>query len=105
MNKLILMLLIVVLSGCSATPKGCDGVLSIGAGYKLFQTKSHYLNEYNELTKRHNSGVSGRLNLGMECEKIRTGYEHRSDVFNGRPFNDNLDTTTDEIYIDYVIRF
>lgn len=91
--KTLLILLSLLLSGCSSTK--CFTYGKVGAGYKFDEAVIYYNGE------TLHDPISARLEIGKQCERWSYGVSHHSQWFNGKPFNNNNEYHKSEIFIDY----
>ena len=94
MKKLLLLALLTV--GCSHTP-----YVKVGTGYKIQETEFTNL----QTGENVNDKVSARIEMGLEYGAITYGISHHSQWFSGAPFNNNMEYSKTEVFIDYTLRF
>ena len=87
--KYLLVILFLLCSGCSST------YLKVGAGYKLNETN---INWYDGSSS---DPISARIELYKESGDLSYGISHHSQWFTGFPFNNNLEYSKTEVFIDY----
>jgi len=90
MKKLLLVSLL-LLSGCTSTPT----YIKLGAGYKFTES---------DIKWRDGSGtnpISARIEVYKENGNVSYGISHHSQWFTGFPFNNNLEYSKTEVFVDY----
>lgn len=93
MDRLLVVILIMVLTSCSATP-----YVKFGAGYKAAESYA-YWDEDNNTSFFYD--VSCQFELGIDDGSILYGFRHVSQCFIGAPFNDDNEYGKNEFFIDY----
>lgn len=91
MNKLLLLIMPTLLSGCATTP-----YVKVGVGYKLQSTEVRW-----DDGRVGDDPISARFEVGYENNIISYGVSHDSQWFTGKPFNDNMEYSKTELFIDY----
>src|SRR5690606_17190570 len=101
--KLLLLVGVIGLSGCSTLPSICEGesynYYKIGAGVKIRETVIYYNGETT------NDPISARLELGRRFGACSVGIADHSQWFSGKPFNNKHEYSVQEIFFDYEGRF
>jgi len=92
--KNLLIILPILLSGCSSTYYA-----KVGAGYKVSESDI----KWNDGSATH--PISARMEVGAENGPYSYGVTHRSQYFTGKPFNNNNEYQVTEIFVDYKFEF
>lgn len=83
------MILCLLLTGCSST------YVKVGTGYKLQESNIDWRDGSN------NHPVSARVEVFKQRGQVTYGVAHHSQWLQGEPFNDGLEYSKTEIFIDY----
>ncbi len=93
MKKLIIIpLTLITLSGCTST----GSYFKVGVGYKLESTEINW-----EDGSVGDHPLSARFELGVERGAVSYGISHDSQWVTGKPFNDDMEYSKTELFIDY----
>jgi len=96
--KLPLMLVVLpllVVSGCSTTPKP---YVEVGIGYQVDGMTDYWLQTSREWTC--SNGDTFHAELGLEFDhNLKLGYHHQSHISCGGPFNSHAEVYQDEIIL------
>jgi hypothetical protein len=87
--KPFLIVAAILLCGCSTT------YVKVGAGYKLQESDIDWRDGSD------NHPVSARVEVYKKQGALSYGVAHHSQWLQGRPFNDGLEYSKTEVFIDY----
>lgn len=95
MNKLLLLIMPTLLSGCATTP-----YVKVGVGYKLDATEIRWNDGHTG-----DSPYSARIQAGFKHGSFSYGVDHHSQWLTGAPFNDMQEYQKTELFLDYTYEF
>lgn len=94
MIKITTLIATLLLAGCSSTP-----YVKIGAGYKVQEIDI----KFKDGSATH--PISARIEAGIKQGDWTYGVSHHSQWFTGKPFNDNMEYSKTELFVDYIWEF
>lgn len=92
--KTLILLLTILLTGCAGMG---DAFYKVGLHRKIHETDI-------KMSVDCNSGINAHVQLGFEVREIpglSYGLGHTSDIKCGRPFSNNMEYTSEQLFVEY----